>query len=184
MVNFKGSRKQYFFQKLFKLVLKMVSHFWNNFRSVGFKSGEFSFRKNFKKVFVSKAVSTAVQTAFYESTSKVVALTLTFAIVDDVEVAVGEGECEGTAQAIDGKMALGETLAHYQRRREYDVLDFTTLGRLLTHRVQDADAIGVNQGLPPRLCVTGDTPCDDQGSGFITLSNIRLKYLVMFLTAA
>ena len=140
--------------------------------------GNFHFEKNFKKVFVSKAVSTAVQTAFYELTSKVATLTLTFAIVDDMEVAIGEGECEGTAQAIDGKMALGETLAHYQRRREYDVLDLATLGRLLTHRVQDADPVGVNQGLSPRLCVTSDVVCDTQGNCFLNLLHVSLLNVI------
>ena len=79
-------------------------------------------------------------------------LTLPLAVVDDVEVAVGEGEVEGTAEGVEGEVALGEALAHDEARGEDDVLQLATLGGRLARRVQDADAVRVNQSLAPRLC--------------------------------
>ena len=79
-------------------------------------------------------------------------LTLALAIIDDVEVAVGEAEGEGTAQGVEGEVALGEALAHDEAGGEDDVLQLPTLGGRLARRVQDADAVRVDESLAPRLC--------------------------------
>ena len=82
-------------------------------------------------------------------------LTLSLAVIDDVEVTVREGEGEGAAEGVEGKVALGEALAHDETGGEDDVLQLPTLGGRLTRRVQDADAVRVYQCLAPRLCHEG-----------------------------